>query len=212
MLGTRDLPAFLLVVAVLIVVPGPSVIFVVSRALALGRKAALATVVGNACGLAVQVAMVAVGIGAVVAASIAVFTVVKLVGAAYLVVLGIRVVRDRRELAVVRDAGDSPREMRRIVREGFVVGVSNPKGLIIFSAVLPQFVTRSAGHVPFQLAFLGSICLVIAICSDSAWALASSRARDWLNRSPRRLELVGGASGITMIGLGLTLAVSGRKD
>jgi len=106
MLGTRDLPAFLLVVAVLIVVPGPSVIFVVSRALALGRKAALATVVGNACGLAVQVAMVAVGIGAVVAASIAVFTVVKLVGAAYLVVLGLRVVRDRRELAVVRDAGD----------------------------------------------------------------------------------------------------------
>jgi threonine/homoserine/homoserine lactone efflux protein len=152
MFGTRDFPAFLLVVVVLIVVPGPSVIFVASRALALGRKAALATVVGNACGLAVQVAMVALGIGAVVAASIAVFTAVKLVGAAYLVVLGIRVVRDRRRLAVVRDAAGSPRATRRIVREGFVVGMTNPKGLLIFSAVLPQFVSRSAGHVPLQLA------------------------------------------------------------
>jgi threonine/homoserine/homoserine lactone efflux protein len=210
--GTRHLPEFLLTVCVLIVVPGPSVVFVVGRALALGRRAALATVVGNAAGLAVQLTLVAVGVGAVVADSAAVFTTIKLVGAAYLMLLGIRVIRDRRKLSTIVDAAVAPRAGLRIVREGFIVGVSNPKGVIIFTAVLPQFITRSAGHVPLQLAFLGAICLVIALVSDSAWALLSGTARSWLGRSQRRLEFVGGTSGLVMIGLGLGLAASGRKD
>lgn len=197
---------------VLIVVPGPSVLFVVSRALALGRRAALATVVGNAAGLAVQVVMVALGVGAVVAESAVVFTAIKLVGAAYLVVLGVRVIRDRRKLSTIIDVATTPRAARRILREGFVVGATNPKGVIIFTAILPQFVTRDAGHVSLQLGLLGAICLAIALISDSAWALASGTARAWLGRSPCRLELVGGTSGLVMIGLGLGLAVSGRKD
>jgi threonine/homoserine/homoserine lactone efflux protein len=210
--GTRHLPEFLLTVFVLIVVPGPSVLFVVSRALALGRRAALATVVGNAAGLAVQVAMVALGVGAIVAESATVFTAIKLVGAAYLIVLGVWVIRDRRRLSTIIDAAVAPRAGRRIVREGFIVGATNPKGVVIFTAVLPQFVSRSAGHVSLQLAFLGAICLAIALVSDSAWALVSGTARSWLGRSPRRLERVGGTSGLVMIGLGLGLAVSGRKD
>jgi len=84
--------------------------------------------------------------------------------------------------------------------------------VIIFTAVLPQFVSRGAGDVPLQLGFLGAICLAIALISDSAWALVSGTARSWLGRSPRRLEYVGGASGLVMIGLGLGLAVNGRKD
>lgn len=212
MFGVQHLPEFLLTVFVLIVVPGPSVLFVVSRALALGRRAALATVAGNAAGLAVQVIMVAFGIGTIVAASAVVFTVVKLLGAGYLIVLGVRVIRDRRKLSTIVDASAAPRAGRRILREGFVVGATNPKGVIIFTAVLPQFVNRSSGHVPLQLGFLGAICLAIALASDSAWALASGFARAWIGRSPRRLERVGGASGLVMIGLGLSLAVSGRKD
>src|SRR4051794_25760237 len=117
MLGTRHMPEFVLTVLVLIVVPGPSVLFVVSRALALGRRAALATVVGNAAGLAVQVAMVALGVGAVVSASATVFTAVQLVGAAYLVVLGLRVIRDRKQLATIVGPAQVPRASQRILRE-----------------------------------------------------------------------------------------------
>jgi threonine/homoserine/homoserine lactone efflux protein len=210
--GTRNLPEFFVTVCVLIVVPGPSVLFVVSRALALGRRAALLTVVGNAMGLALQAALVALGVGAVVAESSTVFTTIKLLGAGYLVLLGIRVLRNRHALSTTTDAAVAPRAGRRILREGFLVGATNPKGVIIFTAVLPQFVDRSAGDVQLQLGFLGAICLTIALCSDSAWAVASGSARAWFGRSPRRLELVGGASGLVMIGLGLRLAFSGRND
>ncbi len=110
MFDTHELGAFLLTVFVLIVVPGPSVLFVVSRALALGRRAALATVVGNAAGLSLQVALVALGVGTIVAESAALFTVIKLLGAAYLVVLGARVLRDRRKLAQLLDAAAAPRD------------------------------------------------------------------------------------------------------
>jgi threonine/homoserine/homoserine lactone efflux protein len=127
-------------------------------------------------------------------------------------VLGVRAIRDRHRLAAVVDAAVAPRATRRIVREGFVVGATNPKAVIILTAVLPQFANRSAGHVPLQVAFLGSICLAIALVSDSVWAVSSGTARSWLARSPRRLALVGGASGLVLIGLGLRLAVSGRRD
>jgi threonine/homoserine/homoserine lactone efflux protein len=209
--GTHNLPEFLLTVFFLIVVPGPSVLFVISRALALGRRAALLTVIGNAMGLAVQVAMVALGVGALVAESNTLFTLIKLAGAGYLIFLGVRVIRNRGDLAAMIDAAVAPRPGRRIVREGFLVGATNPKGVIIFTAVLPQFVSRS-GDVPLQLFFLGAICLVIAVLSDGAWALVSGTARAWLGRSPRRLAAVGGASGLVMVGLGLRLAVSGRND
>ena len=104
MLPTHHLLAFLVTVYVLILVPGPSVMFVVSRGLALGRRAALATVLGNTGGLALQLALVSLGLGAVIARSDAVFVMLKLVGAAYLVLLGVRKIRDRRALAAAFDA------------------------------------------------------------------------------------------------------------
>jgi threonine/homoserine/homoserine lactone efflux protein len=204
--------AFLLTIFVLIAIPGPSVLFVVSRGVTLGRRAALATVVGNAGGLAVQVALVALGLGSLLARSVFLFTLLKLAGAAYLVLLGVRMLRSRRSLARVLDATVVPKATRRILREGFVVGATNPKGLIIFTAVLPQFVDRASGHIQLQLGVLGAVCVLIALVSDSVWALASGTARLWLARSPRRLELVGGAGGLAVIGLGLRLAVTGRKD
>jgi threonine/homoserine/homoserine lactone efflux protein len=211
-LPTRHLPEFLLTVYVLILIPGPSVLFVVSRGVALGRRAALATVLGNATGFALQLTLVSVGVGAIVARSEAVFTVLKLCGAAYLVFLGIRNVVHRRALAEVFGAGPvEPKTIRRIVREGFYVGATNPKGIIIFTAVLPQFIDRSAGHVTLQLVLLGSICIVIALLSDGAWAVASGTARAWLGRSSRRLEWLTAGGGVTLIGLGVGLAVTGRR-
>jgi threonine/homoserine/homoserine lactone efflux protein len=99
-----------------------------------------------------------------------------------------------------------------MLREGFVVGITNPKAVILMTAVLPQFVDRSAGHVQLQFLLLGAISLVIGLFSDGAWALVSGTARVWLARSPRRLELIGGAGGLVLIGLGVRVAITGRKD
>src|SRR6201995_2562618 len=190
MLPTRHLVEFLLAVYVLILIPGPSVLFVVSRGVSLGRRAALATVVGNASGFALQLLLVSIGVGSIVARSDAVFTTLKLIGAAYLVFLGVRNIRDRKALAALFAPAvpTDPKPLRRIVREGFFVGATNPKGVIIFTAVLPQFIDRSQGHVTIQLALLGTICILIALLSDGAWALASGTARHWLGRSSRPLR------------------------
>jgi threonine/homoserine/homoserine lactone efflux protein len=209
---TGHLLAFVVTSFALIVVPGPSVLFIVSRALTLGQRAALATVVGNEAGEYVQVLAVAFGIGVLVERSIVVFTVLKLAGAAYIVVLGLRTIRDRQSLARVLDVAVTPRSTRRVFREGFVVGVSNPKTVIFFAAILPQFVDRQAGHVPVQMLTFGLVFLLIALLSDSIWALAAARARAWLSRSPARLARIGGIGGLVMIGLGARLAFSGRKD
>ncbi len=213
MLPTRHLVEFLLTVYVLILIPGPSVLFVVSRGVSLGRRAALATVLGNASGFALQLALVSIGVGSIVARSDAVFTGLKLIGAAYLVFLGVRNIRDRKALARLFGATQvAPKPLRRIIKEGFFVGATNPKGIIIFTAVLPQFIDRSQGHVTLQLALLGAICIGIALLSDGAWALASGTARHWLGRSEKRLELLSGTGGVMLIGLGIGLAVTGRKS
>ena len=214
MLPTRHLLEFLLTIYVLILIPGPSVLFVVSRGVALGRRAALATVAGNAGGLLLQGTLVTVGIGSVVARSDAVFTALKLIGAAYLVFLGIKNIRHRRSLAALfsPSVAADPKPVGRIVREGFFVGATNPKGVLIFTAVLPQFIDRSQGHVTLQLAVLGAICVVIALLSDGAWAIASGTAREWLGRSPRRLEAMTSTGGAMLIALGVGLAVTGRRN
>jgi threonine/homoserine/homoserine lactone efflux protein len=190
------------------------VLFVVSRGVALGRRAALATVVGNASGFALQLALVSIGVGSLVARSDAVFTTVKLLGAGYLVFLGVRNIRDRKQLAALfaPEVRLAPKPMRRIVREGFFVGATNPKGVIIFTAVLPQFIDRSQGHVTLQIATLGAICVAIALLSDGAWALASGTARDWLGRSSRRLEWMTAGGGVTLVALGFGLAVTSRRS
>ena len=214
MLPTKHFVEFLLTVYVLILIPGPSVLFVVSRGVALGRRAALATVAGNASGFALQLLLVSLGVGAIVARSDAVFTALKLIGAAYLVFLGLRNIRDRKVLAKLFGpaAEVEPKSLRRIIREGFFVGATNPKGVLIFTAVLPQFIDRSQGHVTLQLALLGIICIVIALLSDGAWALASGTARQWLGSSPRRLERMSAGGGVMLIGLGVGLALTGRKS
>jgi threonine/homoserine/homoserine lactone efflux protein len=212
MLPTRHLAEFLVTVYVLILIPGPSVLFVVSRGVALGRRAALATVAGNASGFALQLMLVSIGVGSIVARSDAVFSALKLLGAAYLVLLGVRKIRDRKSLTEFGASAVAPRGLRRIIREGFYVGATNPKGVIIFTAVLPQFIDRSRGHVTLQLALLGMICIVIALLSDGAWAIASGTARQWLGGSSRRLERLTGAGGVMLIGLGVGLAVTGRRS
>jgi threonine/homoserine/homoserine lactone efflux protein len=203
---------FALLSLALIVVPGPNVLFVVSRSLQQGRAAGLAAVTGGALGEFVQVVAVALGVGAVVEASATVFSVVKLAGAAYLVYLGVQAIRHRRALAEALGQRAEGRPVRRMLADGFVVGVTNPKAIVFFVAVLPQFAERAAGHVPEQMLLLGAIFVGIALVSDSVWALTAGTARVWLARSPRRLAAIGGAGGLAMIGIGAGLALTGRKD
>jgi threonine/homoserine/homoserine lactone efflux protein len=198
-----------------IVIPGPSVLFVIGRALAHGRRTAVATALGNVFGSYVLVTAVAFGIGSLVERSVTIYLTVKLAGAAYLVYLGVQAFRHRKDLkasAMQTGPATEPRGDLRTVLDGALVGVTNPKGVVFFAAVLPQFVNHSAGSVPLQMLLLGLIPISIGLVTDTLWGLTASAARTWFARSDRRLSLIGGAGGFTMIGLGVTVAVTGRAD
>jgi threonine/homoserine/homoserine lactone efflux protein len=206
--------AYAAVVSVVIAIPGPSVLFTISRALTVGRRAALLTVVGNETGLCVQVVAVAFGVGAVLERYAQILTVVKLAGAAYLVFLGVQAIRHRTSMAEALAANLPPVTPLRAIRDGFAVGVTNPKSIVFLVVGLPEFVSRAPGHlpVPAQMLLLGALFPVIALALDGLWAIVADTARRWLVRSPRRLALIGGTGGLVMIGLGVSVAVTGRKD
>jgi threonine/homoserine/homoserine lactone efflux protein len=207
--STSQLLAFLLASILFIQVPGPSLLFTIGRALSVGRREALLSVVGNALGLLVQVLLVALGLGAVVAASATAYTVLRLAGAAWVVWLGISAIRHRSDARVALAASRrAPERPGAAVRTGLLVGMGNPKTIVFFVAFLPQFTDAAAGHVGLQVAGLGLLFAVLAVLSDSAWAMAAGTARDWFARRPERLDAMGVAGGVMMIGLGATLAAS----
>ncbi len=212
MVSTGQVLGFAVACLIVIAIPGPSVLFVIGRALAHGRRTALASVAGNVAGVQVVALSVALGIGTLVQRSDLAFTVVKLGGAGYLIWLGVQAIRHRRSLAAAMEVAAAPRSTWRAAGEGFLVGVANPKAYVLYAAVLPQFANPAAGHITLQLVILCLVSLPIGLISDGAWGLAASGVRSWFARSPRRLELVGGLGGLAIIGLGVTLAFTGRKD
>lgn len=212
MISVGGAAAFALTALIIIVIPGPSVLFVVGRALSLGRGPALASVVGNAVGVYGVAVMVAFGVGGIVQRSDTAFTVVKAVGALYLVWLGFAAIRHRRALAEALGVAAKTSSRWRAARQGFVVGIANPKAVIMFGAVLPQFVDRRSGNLPLQMLMLALIAFVIALISDSVWVVIASRARTWFTDDPRRLSMIGGAGGLAMIGVGVSVAATGRHD
>ena len=210
--STSQLAAFAIASFLFIQVPGPSLLFTIGRALTVGRRDALLSVVGNALGLVAQVVLVAVGLGAVVAASATAFTLLKLAGAAYVVCLGVRAILHRADAraaleAVGVGAPSAPEHGLASVRTGFVVGATNPKTIVFFVAFLPQFIDEGAAAAP-QLVLLGLLFGAMAVCSDGCWALLAARARDWFARKPKRLDSLGAAGGVMMVGLGITLATA----
>lgn len=214
MIGLDQLLGFGLAALVLIVIPGPSVVFVVGRAVSYGQRVALASVLGNTAGLLLVMVLVCLGLGAVVAESQLVFTVIKLAGAAFLVWLGVQALRHRREMRMGAGEARVPVPWGTALRQGFVVGVSNPKGFMMFAALLPPFVDRSgeAASVPAQMLALGCVAITLGLLCDSAWALAAGRARDWFVASERRGSALGAIGGTSMIGLGVGMALTGHAD
>ncbi|MDN4477830.1 LysE family translocator [Demequina sp. SYSU T00039] len=210
MIAPHTLLAFSALAVVVIVIPGPSVLFVVGRALHLGRGPALVSVVGNAAGPLVHAALVAVGVGALVAASEAAFVVLKVIGGLYLIWLGIQAIRHRGEGLEAEDDGTAAPSVRRLLAESFTVGVTNPKTLVFVAAVLPQFADPDRGPVAAQILLLGAIFAALAVVSDGVYVLIASGARDWFARSPGRLARVRAAGGGMIAALGVVVLLSRR--
>jgi threonine/homoserine/homoserine lactone efflux protein len=209
--SVETLLTFTLAGVVLVIIPGPSVLFIVGRALAHGRRAALASVAGNTAGASLVVIVVALGFGAIAAQSVAIFTALKLIGAAYLVYLGVQTIRKRGDLVARLDEPTGSTGGRMFL-QGVIVGATNPKVLVFFAAVLPQFVDTAAGSPTTQMLVLGLLFAMIASTLDVAWGLAAGTARTWFATSPARLRWMGGIGGTSLIVMGAGLALTGRKD
>ena len=193
----------------LLVTPGPAVLFIIARSVEQGRAAGLVSVLGIHLGTSVHVAGAALGLSALLMSSALAFAVVKYLGAAYLIWLGIRTL-----LAKDRDADTpSPRRapLARVFRDGFVVNLLNPKTALFFLAFLPQFVDPALGDVHWQILALGAIFMALGILSDGAYALAAGSFADWLRGNRRFQRLQRRFAGTAFIGLGLTAAFAGRK-
>ncbi|MFJ4015655.1 LysE family translocator [Microbacterium sp. NPDC090014] len=211
MFSAETLATFVVAAFVMVVIPGPTVLFTIGRAMALGRLGGFLSILGTALGSILLVIAVALGVGTVVAQSIVLFTIVKVLGAGYLVFLGVQAIRHRKDAAATVTGPVARRSGVRLLGEGFVVGVTNPKSIAFFLAILPQFVDLHAGSVPMQLFVLGTIVVAIGVACDAIWVLLASSAREWFGRSPRRIEAMGATGGLLMIGLGAFLLLWNDK-
>ena len=202
---------FAIAATALIVIPGPSVLYIVSQSVGHGRIGGMAAVIGVETGAFVHVAAAALGVSAIIASSAAAFTVLKFAGGAYLIVLGIRRLLERDSGAAAQSTQRKP--LGAIYRQGVVVNVLNPKTALFFLAFLPQFVDPARGHVGLQAAILGLVWVVIATISDAVWALGAGSAAGVLRSSARARNLERKAGGGILIGLGVlaTLAHPTRQ-
>ncbi|THV27338.1 LysE family translocator [Glycomyces paridis] len=208
--STAQFLAFVVASLVLILIPGPSVMFVIGRALAYGRRKAVLTAWGNAIGTGCAASLAAVGLGALIQESALAFAIVKYTGAAYLVFLGVKALRDRKSLMSTPEPEDSaPRRTLATMAEGFMVGLLNPKSILFFLAILPQFVNTGAGSATMQMLLLGGTFALLAGLCDTGWGLVASAARDVLRR-PRPKLVLARAGGTAMIGLGIAAAAGER--
>jgi threonine/homoserine/homoserine lactone efflux protein len=208
--STAQFPAFVAASLILILIPGPSVMFVVGRAIAYGRRQAVLTAWGNATGTFCASALAAVGLGALVQESAVAFAIVKYAGAAYLIYLGVKALRDREGLmASPAAAAGGRRRALATMAEGFMVGLLNPKSILFFLAILPQFVDTAAGSATVQMLVLGGVFAVLAAACDTVWGVVASAARDALRR-PRPRLILGRAGGTALIGLGVAAAAGER--
>jgi threonine/homoserine/homoserine lactone efflux protein len=206
-----NLGLFVVAALLLLLTPGPAVLYVVTRSVDEGRRVGLISVLGVHVGTLVHVLAAAAGLSALLAASAVAFTVVKYVGGAYLIYLGVRRLLDRsRSLASPRSEGMGS---RRAFVDGVVVNVLNPKTALFFLAFLPQFVDVSRDAAGAQVLGLGLLFVVLGLTTDALYAVSAGTAGEWLRRSPRFLRSERWISGTMYIGLGLaaTAATSTRK-
>jgi threonine/homoserine/homoserine lactone efflux protein len=200
------LAEYIVAAMIIILAPGPSVLFVIARAIAWGRKVAVFTVAGNVSGSFVLSVFVALGLGPILQRSDLAYTAVQWGGGLYLISLGVDAIRHRKiHAADMTNQGDSSPSALRSMRDGFWVGALNPKAIVFYAAVLPQFIDRDKGHITAQLILLGAIFSTLAFISDGSWGLLAGTARAWLANDPSRLEKLRATGGSIMIVLGLSV-------
>jgi threonine/homoserine/homoserine lactone efflux protein len=196
--------------AILLVIPGPAVTYIVSRSIAHGRAAGLVSVLGIVAGTLCHVVAAALGISAVLATSAVAFQFVKYLGAAYLIYLGIKTLRTRDEQLLAAAEGET--RLARIFGQGFLVNLLNPKTALFFLAFLPQFVDPARGHVSVQILELGVLFALMGWCSDSLYALIAGTVAEHIRGSVRLRRAQRNVSGGALIALGLASAFSGSRS
>ena len=209
MIDSAHLTQFFVASILIIMVPGPSVLFTLARGVAWGRGVAVLSVLGNSLGTLLLSLVVALGLGPLLSHSKPFSVVLQVAGGCYLLYLGVDALRHRHEHAKAMTQRETKRPARgRIIRQGFTVGVLNPKSLVFFAAVFPHFVNRSRGHITLQLVVLGAIFSVMAFFSDGTWGIIAGTARQWLSGSAARLVTLRSIGGGVMCLLGLLILTS----
>ena len=199
---------FALAALAILVVPGPAVVYIVTRSVDQGRGAGLASVIGIHVGTLVHLAAATVGLSAILVSSATAFTIVKVLGALYLIVIGIRTLLGRADPADT-DPQRPPRRRRRDFAEGVVVNILNPKTALFFLAFLPQFVDPARGQASLQILVLGLTFMLLGLVTDSIWALAAGSAGETLRRSRRWARVQRYVSGSVFLALGVATALTG---
>jgi threonine/homoserine/homoserine lactone efflux protein len=201
------LPLFLAAAAVMLVIPGPAVLYIVARSIDQGRLAGIVSTLGVGAGSLFHVCAAALGLSALLMSSATLFHTVKYLGAAYLVFLGVRTLLTPSS----PNAADAPprQSLSRMFLEGVVVNVLNPKTALFFFAFLPQFVDTARGPLASQVLFLGLVFALMGVCSDGIWALTAGAASEWVRGNVRFREAQRYVAGTTLIGLGVATVVSG---
>ena len=194
---------------IIILAPGPSVLFVIARAIAWGRATAVATVAGNVLGAFSLSVVVAVGLGPILQRSELAFISVQVLGGCYLIYLGVTAIKHSQiHASDMTNQGDIRPSKWKSMREGYWVGALNPKGMVFFAAILPQFVDREAGNITSQLILMGAIFAFLAFFSDGGWGILAGTIRNWLATEMKRLVHTRMTGGIVMIILGLFTLLS----
>jgi threonine/homoserine/homoserine lactone efflux protein len=200
---------YLIATILIILAPGPSVLFTIARAIAWGRVAAIATVIGNAAGMFLVSVLVALGIGPILQRSEILYNGIQWAGGAYLIYLGYAAIAASKVDAadMQKTVGGKP-SFFTSVRNGFWVGVLNPKSVVFFAAILPQFIDQEKNNVTAQLLLLGAIFALIALISDGSYGLLAGTIRQWLAGDIRRLIFMRLTGGVVMIALGIFTILS----
>lgn len=212
MIAPQHLIPYLISAIAIILIPGPSVLFTIARAISWGRTIAVLTVLGNTIGVFVLSLAVALGLGPILQSSELINSLVQIVGGTYIIWLGIDAIRQRVSTAesIVAVAGSAPAKLKTI-QQGFVVGILNPKVIVFFAAVLPHFVDPEYASITSQLFALGAVFCVFGFIFDSAYGLLAGTARDWLASSPKRLVTMRSAGGVVMMLLGLATILTAPR-
>jgi threonine/homoserine/homoserine lactone efflux protein len=204
------LALFVVAALALLVVPGPAVLYIVTRSVHQGRRAGLASVLGIHTGTLVHIAAATAGLSALIVSSAVAFTAVKIAGAVYLIGLGLWTLLSRHPEAEIAVGGE--RRLRRVYAQGIVVNVLNPKTALFFLAFLPQFVDPHAPHPALQIAVLGLLFAALGLVTDSLWALAAGTAGGLVRSSRHFVRVQRYVAGSVYVGLGVVTALAGAKD